>query len=113
MVWPNPLITAGRGAFITDLLQAAGAESVTANIRRDWARINLESVLARQPEYLVLIRDSNIRPEDLKKLPGWSSLNAVREGKVIWADDRIYYPSPLMLDALDDLSRQLQALEQR
>jgi iron complex transport system substrate-binding protein len=111
VLWPDPFITAGRGAFITDLIEAAGAHSVTADAPREWSRMSLESVVARNPEYLLLIRGNKVTPEELRKLPGWSSLQAVRARRVIWVDDRIYYPSPLMLDALEDLSQQLLAAQ--
>jgi len=111
VLWPEPFITAGRGAFITDLIEAAGAHSVTADIPQEWSRVSLEAIVARRPKYLLLIRGSSVTVEQLQKLPGWSSLEAVREHRVIWVDDRIHYPSPLMLDALEDLSRQLVAAE--
>jgi iron complex transport system substrate-binding protein len=111
VLWPDPFITAGRGAFITDLIEAAGAHSVTAEVPQEWARMSLESVVAKKPDYLLLIRNDKVTPEGLQKLPGWSALEAVRARRVIWADDRIYYASPLMLDALEDLSQQLLAAE--
>ena len=50
VLWPDPFMTAGRGAFITDLIEAAGAHSVTADSRQDWPQVSLESVVARQPK---------------------------------------------------------------
>jgi iron complex transport system substrate-binding protein len=111
VVWPDPFITAGRGAFITDLIEAAGAHSVTADIPQEWSRVSLEAMVAKRPKYLLLIRGSKVSIDELQKLPGWSSLDAVHNRRVIWVDDRIYYPSPLMLDALEDLSRQLVSAE--
>ena len=111
VLWPDPFITAGRGAFVTDLIEAAGAHSVTADIPQEWSRVSLEAIVSRRPKYLLLVRGSSVTVEQLQKLPGWSSLEAVREHRVIWVDDRIYYPSPLMLDALEDLSRQLGGVE--
>lgn len=111
VLWPDPLVTAGRGAFITDLIEAAGAHSVTADIAERWPQVSLEAIVARGPKYLLLIGGSKVSVEQLQKLPGWSALDAVRHHRVIWVDDRIHYPSPLMLDALEDLSRQLVAAE--
>jgi len=111
VVWPEPLVTAGRGAFITDLIEAAGAHSVTADLPQPWPQVTLETVVPRQPKYLLLIRGSNVDPERLQKLPGWSALEAVRRQRVIWVDDRIYYASPSMIDALEDFSQQLVAAE--
>lgn len=111
VLWPDPFITAGRGAFLTDLIEAAGARSVSADLPQEWSRMSLENVIAKNPEYLLLVRGSKVTPEQLQNLPGWSSLEAVRKRRVIWVDDRIYYPSPVMLDALEDLAQQLAAAQ--
>lgn len=112
-LWPNPFVTAGRGSFITELIHASGARSVTADLPQDWPEINVETIVPRQPKYLLLVRGSNVTPDQLEKLPGWSSLDAVRRHRVLWVDERIYYPSPAMLDAMEELSRQIVAAEGR
>jgi iron complex transport system substrate-binding protein len=66
-----------------------------------------EAVLFRQPEYLVLTRESNVDLAQLQRQSWWKKLRAAQDGKIIYADDRIIYPSPIAFDALEDLAKQL------
>lgn len=106
VLWADPVMTAGHGAFITEIIEAAGGESVTANLPAEWPQISLESVVAQQPEYLLLVRGSDASLETLRHQGNWTKLAAVNNGRVFYVDDRIELPSPKALDALEDLANQ-------
>ncbi len=104
----DPPITSGRGAFITEMIAAAGARSVTGDLPQEWLRVSLESIVAKQPDYLLLIKGSPFGLPEMQQRAGWKTLNAVRNGRVILVDDCIQIPGPIAFDGLDDLARQLQ-----
>jgi iron complex transport system substrate-binding protein len=106
LLWADPIMTAGQGAFITELIETAGGKSVTADLSTKWPRLSLEAVLARQPEYLLLVEGSNVTLESLRRRGNWTRLDAVRNAKVFYADDRIELPSPGAFDALENLAAQ-------
>ncbi len=106
LLWPEPLMTAGRGAFITELIEIAGGKSVTDDMPSEWPRLSFESLLARKPEYLLLVKGSEVSLESLRHQGGWQKLDAVKNGQVFYADDRIEFPSPIAIDALEDLAKQ-------
>jgi iron complex transport system substrate-binding protein len=103
------VITAGSKAFITDVISAAGGKSVTADIPQAWPQISMEEVLRRSPDFLLLIKGlhGGITLELLKARPGWDQVNAVRDSRVIYMDERMELPSPLVFDALEELAREL------
>jgi ABC-type Fe3+-hydroxamate transport system substrate-binding protein len=103
----DPCMTAGRGAFVTELIEAAGALSVTDDIPREWMNLSIETVIPKQPQYILLFRDSPFGLEQMRERPGWRSLFAVQQGRVLHIDDRLQYPSPVAFDALDGFARQL------
>jgi iron complex transport system substrate-binding protein len=107
LVWSDPIMTAGRGAFITELIEIAGAKSISDDLPHEWPQMSSEAVLFRQPEYLVLTRESNVDLAQLQRQSWWKKLRAAQDGKIIYADDRIIYPSPIAFDALEDLAKQL------
>jgi iron complex transport system substrate-binding protein len=109
----DPCITAGRRAFITELLSVAGARSVTDDIAQEWINVNIEAILPRKPKFILLLKDSPFGLKDMREHPGWSSLEAVRVGRVIQIDDRLQYPSPVAFDALEELARQLRTADLR
>lgn len=113
LVWADPVMTAGKGAFITELIEIAGGRSVTKDLSNEWPRISLEALIERQPEYVILVRGPALTLESLQKQEAWHSVDAVAKGRVIYVDDRINSPSPLAFDALEDLAKQLHPAGQK
>jgi ABC-type Fe3+-hydroxamate transport system substrate-binding protein len=105
-IWYDPIITVGKHAFISEIIEAAGARSVTDDLIPDWPQISLEAVIARAPEALLLIRGGKVSVDTLKERPGWSSLPAIQKGKVYYVDSGIQEPSPVAIDALEELARE-------
>jgi iron complex transport system substrate-binding protein len=102
----DPVITIGKGAFITDIIEIAGGHSITTDLNQDWPHVSMEAVIARSPQALLMMRGGTITPEILRTRPGWDSLPAVRSGRVYFVDKRVDFPSPVAIDALEDLAKQ-------
>jgi iron complex transport system substrate-binding protein len=109
VIWPDPVITVGREAFITDVITAAGGHSVTEDLSQQWPQISLEEVLRRNPDWLLLPANGHqpISIADLERRPGWARLEAVRRQRALYYDERLDRTSPLAFDALEDIARQL------
>jgi iron complex transport system substrate-binding protein len=105
-VWYDPIVTIGKRAFVTDLIDIAGGHSVTSDIEQEWPQVSLEAVLARVPEALLLIRGSKMSMEQIRGRPGWANMPAVKNNRVYYVDDRIDFPSPVAFDALEELAKQ-------
>jgi ABC-type Fe3+-hydroxamate transport system substrate-binding protein len=105
-IWYDPIITIGKHAFITEILETAGAKSVTDDLTPDWPQISLETVITRAPDSLLLIRGGKIDISVLQKRPGWSSLPAIQTGKVYYVNSGIQEPSPVAVDALEELAKE-------
>ena len=105
-VWYDPIVTIGKHAFITEIVEAAGARSVTDDLIPDWPQISMETVIARSPDALLLIRGGKISIDMLQNRPGWSSLPVIQAGKVYYVDSGIQDPSPVAINALEELARE-------
>lgn len=104
----EPCITAGRGAFVTELIELAGARSVTSDIAQDWSRASLEAIIPRNPDYVLIMKSAPFGLKDMQARAGWRSLEAVRKGRILYADDRLQIPGPSVFDGLEDLARQIE-----
>ncbi|HXX24312.1 MAG TPA: cobalamin-binding protein [Terriglobia bacterium] len=109
VIWYDPVVTAGRRSFITDVIAAAGGESVTADLDQAWPQISLEEVLRRSPDFLLLVRDAHggTSLDDLETHSGWDQLAAVKYHRVIYMGDRLFHPSPVVFEALGQLAKEL------
>src|SRR5487761_1497731 len=113
VVWQDPLTSLGTHTFIADALRFADAQSVV-EAKQDWPQISLEEVVRLNPDYLVFASghfgDAGARAQRLAELrseAGWRELNAVREGHVAVISDEINLPAPGLIDAIEQLARQL------
>ena len=68
--------------------------------------MSLEAVVARAPEALLMLRGGSTTLDALEKRPGWKLMPAVRNRRVYYVDKRIDFPSPVAIDALEDLAKQ-------
>ena len=106
LVWYDPIVTAGKDAYITELIQMAGGHSIAADIPEEWPEVSLEFVLARAPDALLIVRGSKVSLDAIRTRPGWRSVPAIKNNRIYFVDDRIEYPSPVAFDAFEDLVNQ-------
>lgn len=105
-VWYDPIITIGKHAFITEIIEAAGGRSVTDDLVPDWPQVSMEAVLSRSPDALLLVRGGRVTLSALQSRPGWNSLPAVKGGKVYYVDPGIQDPSPVAIGALEEMAKE-------
>ena len=105
---PAKPYTAGKGTFITQLIDRAGGHNIAADIE-GYPQLSLEQVVAADPAFIIL-GDARygITPESIAQRPGWESLTAVKDGHVVpFNDDLVSRPGPRLVDALEELAKLL------
>src|SRR5271166_736417 len=60
VIWYDPVMTIGKGAFISELIEAAGGRSVTDDVNQEWPEVSLETLISRQPDALLFLKGSPI-----------------------------------------------------
>lgn len=104
VVDPASLLVAGSGTFLDEVLTAAGGHNVFADATGAWPRVSPETLLARQPDALIVAAAPGA-PHALKGAL-WDSLRAVAQGRVLWVDrDRLLQPGPDVAELARTLSR--------
>jgi ABC-type Fe3+-hydroxamate transport system substrate-binding protein len=106
LIWSDPITTVGHSAFLSELIELAGGKSITADLADEWPQMSLESLVARAPQALLLLRGGGVSFEDLERRTEWRSLPAVRDHRVYWADETLHLSSPSAIDGLEELARQ-------
>lgn len=107
VIWPDPVISAGKNTFISQAIAAAGGRSATDDVSQDWPQMSVEEVVHRAPEFLLIGAHKGITADQLKRQPGWKDLEAVQQNHIIYVDERLEHSSPVLFDALEELARKL------
>jgi cobalamin transport system substrate-binding protein len=110
IVWPEPLMSVGKGTFVADALRRAGAASIV-DANQDWPQVSFEEVARLQPEYLVFAAaHTGFAGNDFESVanrPGWQILDAVRERHYAVVSEAIIRPAPRIVSVIEDLAHQL------
>ena len=105
----QPLYTAGKSSFVTNLIERAGGRSVTSDVNEAWPRLSNEAALASRPEAIIMLSggamganaNTNVAAA-LKNSP------AVQKGRVYVIDgDLLTRPGPRLVDGLEQIARAL------
>lgn len=105
---PAKPFTAGKGTFITQLIDRAGGQNIASDIE-GYPQLSLEQVVAADPAFIVL-GDARygVTPESIAQRPGWENLSAVKSGQIFpFNDDLVSRPGPRLVDALEELAKLL------
>ena len=94
-VWNQPLYTVGGGQIISDALNVCGARNVFDDLKLPAPQVNIESVLQRDPE-MILVGDQ-------AQQDAWKVWPAMAERVRVVPDKGLERPSGQMLEAVGRL----------
>jgi cobalamin transport system substrate-binding protein len=98
----EPLITVGAGSFVTDLITRAGGRSISAEDPGDYPQYSIETVIARQPEMILLQSGEERLTDRLRQTPAGRSNHVYHID-----DDLLLRPGPRIIDGLEQLAAKL------
>ena len=108
VAWHDPPMTTGPGTFVDSIMTLAGGLNVFRDAAADWPQVNMEEVVLRDPDVLILpvaaTSDSGAIAW-VHQTPGWRDLRAVRTGRVLLVESELFSrPGPRIIDAARQLA---------
>ncbi|MGE5578133.1 MAG: cobalamin-binding protein [Syntrophothermus sp.] len=100
-IWNEPLMTAGPGSFLDEMIRLVGAQNVAFDAKSAWPQFSTELLLARNPDIVIL---TNFNKAEVLKRPAWQQIAALRKGQIYEVDTAVYTrPGPRLFDGLEAL----------
>lgn len=101
----NPLIVAGGGTFIDDIIRSAGAENLAMQAKTAYPQYSFEQLVKEKPDALIFA-DRIVRSADLEKDRRWRLLPAVQENRVLFMNaDILSRPGPRVVIAIEAIAK--------
>lgn len=104
VVWDAPPIVIGGGSYLNQLTILAGGKNVFGDVAAASATVSLETIAARDPDWIAIIGDQAARPPAWAGRPEWQAVRAVRDGRFLYLPPTLFgQPSaraPLAVAAL-------------
>jgi ABC-type Fe3+-hydroxamate transport system substrate-binding protein len=107
VVWDNPPIIIGHGSYLDQLATQAGARNVFGDVAAPSAQVSLETIVARDPQWIAVLADSAVPPAFAKRRE-WRAVRAVREGHFLLLPGSLFgRPGPRSGEAIQQLRARL------
>lgn len=104
----EPLYTAGRDSWLTDMIRRAGGQSVTANVPGEWPNYSKESALAAKPEVLILATGDAMGAANGEPASVFQKSPAVINKRVYRINgDFLSRPGPRLVNGLEKIAQAL------
>jgi iron complex transport system substrate-binding protein len=109
LVWEQPPMTIGRGSFLNELIERAGAENLFADVPSTSGVVSIEAVASRNPDLIFTTADG---PSAFASRSEWQVVPAVRERRFLRVSGSEFNrPSPRAPAAIRQLATLLQAAD--
>jgi len=102
-----PIIAAGEGTFMDELVRLAGGRNAAARFSGRYPRLSVEGLVAARPDVIFVAGMSGVErfPPEVTR---WKEIPAFRDGAVITLDgDLVTRPGPRLVTALERVSSAL------
>jgi len=109
-IWQDPLLTAGKGSLVDDIITAAGGVNIAGAMLRPYSYFSGEQVIARDPDYIFLGHRQGTRAatETVYTRAGWQAVSAVKNKRVYDVDpDILLRPGPRMIEAVETMYKKM------
>ncbi len=100
----TPIVTAGAGSYVDDLLRYANLDNVARDVQAPWPGYSSEELIAQQPDVIIV-------PDPSPAFDGepWVRLDAVRAGRIVRiAQDDLLRPGPHVPDVVEAIVAQVE-----
>ncbi len=106
----DPLMTAGKGSFVDELITIAGGINIANDTRRPYSLFSVEQVIIRNPDVILLGYMNNEQTkETVSQRAGWNNISAVQNNQIITNinPDIFLRPGPRLIEGLEKLYERL------
>lgn len=102
-VWHDPLMTAGPGSFMDNLINLANGENIAADAEGEYPQYDLEQLIERDPQVYLTAADSPEKTvESIQERPGFDDITAIKQGNIHLLDANISSrPGPRIVEGLE------------
>lgn len=113
-VWNEPLMSAGPGTFIDEIITLAGGENIFNDATTSWPTVSSEAIIEKNPDIMVFpdmyMGRQNFYEtiEAVENRPGWDIISAVQNDALYEINaDIISRSGPRLADALEALAKMI------
>ncbi|MDP2923807.1 MAG: cobalamin-binding protein [Candidatus Omnitrophota bacterium] len=109
-IWYDPLMTAGTGSFIDELITLAGGINIAHDVKRPYSNFSAEKIVSLNPDCIIMAyMDKKSALKLVTARFGWENINAVKNKRVFndIDPDILLRPGPRITEGLKAIHKKL------
>ena len=105
IIWPDPLVVAGKGTAVDDVLNLLGWENLASDAGARYPKYSIEAIIDRSPDvnFIGKMR-GNIQERSKGILKRLGMLEAVKKGRVYFTSDALYRLGPRVVEGTEEIA---------
>jgi iron complex transport system substrate-binding protein len=104
-IYSKPLMTAGAGTLIEDIVRHAGGSNMGSAAGEGFLEFSEEVLLENDPDVYIAVEGAQSEPGDIEQRPGYEHLAAVKNDRVFVIDDDLVVRSgPRAVEGLQKIA---------
>ena len=105
IIWPEPLIVAGRGTAIDDAITILGGENIASKAKISYPKYSIEEIIHQSPD-VILIGKGHMNMNEVSRglLKRIAIVPAVKNGAVFYVSDNLYRLGPRVIKGIEEMA---------
>jgi iron complex transport system substrate-binding protein len=105
IIWPEPLIVAGPGTAIDDVIKLLGAENVASKAKVQYPKYSIEEIIHQDPD-IIFIGKGHMNMKDVSDglLRKIAMVTAIKKGAVFYMSDRLHRLGPRIIEGIEEMA---------
>lgn len=105
VVQPDPLVAAGPGTVMDDVLTLLGLQNIAANAKTQYPRYSLEDVILQSPDIIIIGKGHDVvMTRSRRLLKKLNRVEAVRQGRVYYINSPLFRLGPRIADGIVEVA---------
>lgn len=104
IVWPEPLIVAGRGSIADDVISILGEENIAGDSKTAYPKYSIEEVIRRAPDFIFIGKGSGMEKVSEGLLERLRTVPAVKNGRIFYVSDSLYRLTPRTVRGIEEVT---------
>ena len=113
VVQPDPLMVAGPGTAIDDVLKLLGLQNIVVNAQTEYPRYSLEEVIRQAPDVIFIgMGYGDMKAQSRRLLKRLNHLEAVRKGRVYYIGDPLFRMGPRITNGISEIAGYIEKIRE-
>jgi iron complex transport system substrate-binding protein len=114
IIWPEPLIVAGPGTAIDDIITLLHGDNIASRARVAYPKYSVEEIIRQAPDYIFIGKGhENVKEISQGLLKKIALVPAVRTGAVCFVSDTLYRLGPRIVNGIEEMAQCIRSKSQQ